>query len=80
MNTSALKSIFGAIRYTMLRYGYKEISDHDWQYACSALGIQTSTVYCIELTSYGFLLSTKEMVIKYTDHSMHGERVIDINP
>jgi hypothetical protein len=80
MNVDALKTICGAIKYTMNRYNEQEIYSHDWEYFCLVSGLSRSTVYNIALTKDGFLLTTKGLSVKYIHHHIHEKRIVEVSP
>jgi hypothetical protein len=78
MDTQALKTVGGAVYYTLRRYTEKEITGYDWDYLCGYLSIDKKAIYSVEILSDGFLLSTKSVRCLYHHHEMHGQRDIQI--
>jgi hypothetical protein len=77
MDLFALRTLAGGIHYTLLYYGRKVISRREWQQLCNYLKISYDTGYCVEVNTRGFLLTTKELSVKF-DHSLSESRMIEI--
>jgi hypothetical protein len=74
----ALKTICGAIHYTLRRYNRIEIGERDWNYLCSYLEIEKDAIYAIELSGTGFLFWSKSISFRFRDNQFHYQRRIEI--
>ena len=75
---STLKTVCGAIHYTLTTYNRSEIPDRDWEYLCSSLGLARNTIYAIELTGSGFYFWSKQVSFRYRGSQFHHQRQIEI--
>lgn len=74
----ALKTVCGAIHYTLRRYNRIEISEREWGYLCSYLGIEKDAIYAIELSGTGFLFWSRRISFRFRDNQFHHQRKIEI--
>jgi hypothetical protein len=75
---NALRTIGGAIFYTLNRYG--QLMDMHRDMLCSYIGKTVNEPYCIEPTKNGFLYTTKDVLFEYVDHYLHEERQVFLRP
>lgn len=77
-NLRALKTICGAIHYTLITYNTNEIGQRDWEYLCSYLNIDRNTIYGIELAGSGFVFWSKAKSFRYRGNQFHQYRQVHI--
>lgn len=75
----ALKTICGAIHYTLTRYHQREIGPRDWEYLCSYLELDKASLYGIELNASGFILWSKTLTFRYRGSQFHQQRKVEIH-
>ena len=74
----ALKTICGAILYTLKRYNQREVSEYDWDFLSYYINVEKGAVHCVELTARGFILQTRNLSLQYVHHDNYANRLVTI--
>jgi hypothetical protein len=76
---TASGAVYHILTYPCVKQGSPVHEFKDWKYIYTHLGLDFQTVYCIEIDSKGFLLTTKTLSMRYVhDEYSTGRRIIEI--
>lgn len=75
-NYAALRTLGGAIDYTVRRYGRIATDSRDWEILASHLQVSKDTAPVVELVDGGFVLEAEGKRMMYRHHDENHKRTV----